>query len=308
MPPEALETSTDSAVLPRRLRQTLEGILGKRVVRATPIGGGYTPARRLRIALEDGNRVFVKAATTDHTARWLRIEARVYDALAGSAFLAERLAWHDDSDEPFLVLEDLSESHWPPPWNPGQVESTLAALASVRESRHRIPFALERIEDDRANFASWHRVATEPSPFLSLGLCSRAWLEAALPPLIAAEAVAPLAGEDLLHLDVRSDNVCFRPGSGEAVLVDWNWVCIGNRDLDIAGWLSSLHSETGILPETLLPGGGGFAALLSGFWAYRAGTPPPPGAPRVREVQKRQLQSALPWAVRALDLPPLRGR
>lgn len=294
----------DAALLPEGLRQRVEGTLGKKILRAETIGGGYTSARRLRLSLAGGSRVFVKAATTTDTTNWLRTEAQVYEALAGSPFLAERIAWHDSDGETFLVLEDLSEAHWPPPWTPAQIEAVRGALSLVAASPSRIPFSLTRIEDDREGFASWHRVANEPQSFLSLGLCSEDWLEAALPTLIAAEAAAPLAGDDLLHLDIRSDNLCFRPDTGKAVLVDWNWVCLGNRDLDIAGWLSSLHSEGGPAPETILPNAGGFAALLSGYWAYRAGTPPPVGAPRVREVQRRQILFSLPWAARALDLPP----
>ena len=295
----------ETAILPGSLRQKIESILGERIVRAEPIGRGYTPARRLRLSLQNGGSVFAKAATNENTAVWLRTEAQVYDALAGSPFLAERLAWHDDGAEPFLILEDLSDAHWPPPWTNTYIESARAALSHVAASRARITFPLTRIEDDRENFASWHRVAEAPEPFLSLGLCSGGWLQAALPTLIAAETAAPLAGDDLLHLDVRSDNLCFRPGNGAAVLVDWNWVCVGNRDLDIAGWLPSLHSEGGPSSETILPDAKEFAALLSGFWAYRAGTPPPDGAPCVRDVQKRQLLFALPWAARALALPPL---
>lgn len=295
----------DTAILPDSLRQKIEEVLGASILRAEPIGRGYTPARRLRLSLQRGGSVFAKAATNEKTAAWLRTEAQVYDALAGSPFLAERLAWHDDGAEPFLILEDLSDAHWPPPWTTLHIESVRAALSDVAASRSQIPFPLMRIQEDQENFASWRRVEEAPETFLSLGLCSEAWLQAALPTLIAAESAAPLGGEDLLHLDVRSDNICFRPGSGAAVLVDWNWVCVGNRDLDIAGWLSSLHSEGGPRPETILPDAGEFAALLSGFWAYRAGTPPPKGAPRVREVQRRQLLFALPWAVRALDLPPL---
>jgi hypothetical protein len=43
---------------------------------------------------------------------------------------------------------------------------------------------------------------------------------------------------------------------------------------------------------------------MSGFFAARAGLPPIPTAPHVREVQLAQLRTALPWAARALGLPP----
>jgi hypothetical protein len=46
--------------------------------------------------------------------------------------------------------------------------------------------------------------------------------------------------------------------------------------------------------------------MLAGFWALRVGLPPPEGAaPGLRDLQLAQLGVVLPWAVRALDLPPL---
>ena len=49
------------------------------------------------------------------------------------------------------------------------------------------------------------------------------------------------------------------------------------------------------------------AALLSGCWAWNAGKPPGDLGVLVRQVQLKQLRSALPWAARALGLPPLDG-
>ena len=87
--------------------------------------------------------------------------------------------------------------------------------------------------------------------------------------------------------------------------MEWNWICLGNRDLDVAGWLPSLHSEGGPPPKTILPEEKESAAILSGFSACRAGAPLLTSAPHVHEVQRRQLLFALPWAARTLDLPPL---
>ena len=148
-------------------------------------------------------------------------------------------------------------------------------------------------------------MATAPAAFLALGLCSVHWLEGALPALLAAEQTTVLGGNCLLHFDVRSDNLCL--AGDRLVLVDWNWACVGNGRMDVAGWLSSLHAEGGPRPEEILPDEPGFAAFLSGCWAWRAGLPPPvPGSP-VRAVQLRQLRAALPWAVRELGLEPLDG-
>src|SRR5215204_1997175 len=75
-----------------------------------------------------------------------------------------------------------------------------------------------------------------------------------------------------------------------------------NPDLDLAGWAASLHLEGGPPPHELLPGAGGLAAVLAGFFASRAGLPPPPTAPGVRAFQLAQGRVAIPWALRELGL------
>ncbi len=89
------------------------------------------------------------------------------------------------------------------------------------------------------------------------------------------------------------------------VLVDGNLAARANPLLDAAGWLPSLPSEGGPLPEDILPDEPELSALISGFFASRAGLPNIETAPRVRRVQLEQPRSALPWAVRSLGLPAL---
>ena len=133
---------------------------------------------------------------------------------------------------------------------------------------------------------------------LSTGICSAEWLDAALPVLLRAAEEAELDGDDLLHADVRSDNLCFKEIG--PVLVDWNIACIGNGEFDVAFWLPSLRLEGGPQPWEVLPDARGLATVVAGFFAARAGLPRPAGAPTVRDFQVRQLEVALPWAAREL--------
>ena len=282
----------------------IEQLLGARPVSAVRCAGGYSRAERLRLRLTDGRSVFVKRATTPATAEFLRCERHVYEALGPQPFLPGYLAF-DDGDDPLLVLEDLAANDWPPPWTDRRIAAVLDALAAVRHSPH--PAELGRLEDDRAELARWGAVAAEPEPFLALGLCTAAWLGTALPVLLSAEAEMDLAGDDLIHLDVRSDNLCFT-ADGRAILIDWNWAVVGNGDLDIAAWLPSLHAEGGPRPEEILPGNAPFAAMLAGYFASVAGQPATPDAPTVRAVQLSQLEVALPWAARACGLREPVGR
>jgi hypothetical protein len=130
-------------------------------------------------------------------------------------------------------------------------------------------------------------------------------LDFATPGLIEANQSVQLDGADALHLDVRSDNVCFV--GGQPKLINWNHVCRGNGELDLAAWLPSLHSEGGPRPDDIMPDAPTWAATVSGYFALYAGLPQIPAAPTVRGVQLSQLRSALPWAIRALGLPPLDG-
>ena len=154
----------------------------------------------------------------------------------------------------------------------------------------------------RDEVVGWPQVCDDPGPLLSVGVCSRAWLELALPDLLRASREVELDGRELLHLDVRSDNLCFKGAT--ALLVDWNLACVGDGRFDVAFWLPSLRLEGGPQPWEVLPGAGALAAAVAGFFAARAGLPVPSGAPTVRAFQRRQLEVALPWAAQELGLTP----
>src|SRR5262249_16603313 len=109
-------------------------------------------------------------------------------------------------------------------------------------------------------------------------------------------------GDSLTHWDLRSDNICLT--ENRALFVDWNLACLSNPELDLGFWLPSLAYEGGPEPERILPDAPEIAAWVSAFFAAPPRFPGIPDAPRVRLVQCQQLETALPWAVRALDLPP----
>jgi hypothetical protein len=270
---------------------------GQEVEPVAAVHRGYAHNARWRVRLADGTTAFAKSAVDELTAGWLRIERDLYEL--GAPYMAELLGWAD-GELPVLLLEDLTDAYWPPPWRPGDAEAVREALRMVAETEP--PAGVTLSATFWLDQHNWPDVAADPAPFLSTGLCGESWLEAALPALVHAARTAPVAGDALLHLDVRSDNLCVR--DGRAVLVDWNWAARGNPLLDLAGWLPSLHLEGGPAPERVAPEAGVFAPFFAGFWASVAGLPAPSTAPRVREVQIHQLRVALPWAARVLGLPP----
>jgi hypothetical protein len=280
------------------------------VVRRVTAALGWRPSAWERVRAERGRhsnmshwivagrgRAFVKIAHADLTAAFLRREHT--NLLALDIPVAPRvLGWDDGDDRPVLALEDLSGATWPPPWSDDSVAAVLAALATVRSTPP--PPQLDAVRPNAAT--SWATIRRAPNAFLSVGLCSRAWLDAALPALEAAALAAPLAGDRLVHMDVRSDNVCI--AGGRAVLVDWNHAAVANGDLDVAFWLPSLAAEGGPDPEAILPGAAELSAWVAGFFCSQAGLPDIPDAPHVRPLQVAQARAALPWAARQLGLPP----
>jgi hypothetical protein len=283
-------------------------VLADRVARLTgrtPVAwdtapaGGYTRATRLIVHFSDGGTAFVKAANDELTTSWLRDEIAVYRHLR-APFLPAVPAL-DETDPPLLVLEDLRDGHWPPPWRPGDVETVLATLAEVRATPP--PPNHPSLASWRDALAGWRHVAADSAPFLSLGLCSAAWLERALPTLMAADDEAPLDGDELLHLDVRGDNLCLGLPNRPAILVDWNHSCRGNADFDPIAWAPTLVRQGGPLPDAVVPDADGrLVAFLAGFWAYRAPHPPPTPDSLLRVHQLEVLRVTLPWAAARMGL------
>lgn len=283
------------------IQHKVSDILGFRPDVWTPVRRGYTPARRY-IVRGDKGAAFVKIAATPLTARLLTREIAVYRTL-DAPFMPRLLGWDDDAATPILVIEDLSAATWPPPWT----GDLAARVIDQMRAMHRTPSTLERrtlLHTGRE--AGWPTVAADPGAFLSLGLVSHDWLDAALPALIDAERRCPLDGDATTHLDLRSDNICI--ADGVVKFIDWAEAGIGSAEVDLAFFLPSLAFEGGPLPETVLPDAPEMSALVSGFFAARAGLPVIPDAPFVRRVQHEQLTEALPWAQRALGLPPLDGQ
>jgi hypothetical protein len=185
---------------------------------------GYSLNEHWTATFVDGTRAFLKVARVDPSPRWLRDEAAILDTVQGRC--APRFIAFEDGDEPLLVLEDLMPARWPPPWRDGDVDAVLAALAEVARGHADVPLLV----DDDVN--GWRAIEADPEPFLSTELRDAAWLERMLPALVAAADAAPLAGDSLLHCDVRSDNLCFK--DGHVVLVDWNHARLGNPRFDVA--------------------------------------------------------------------------
>lgn len=123
------------------------------------------------------------------------------------------------------------------------------------------------LEDLRDELHGWTEVARDAGPFLALGLCSSQWLERALPRLNEASGGAILAGDDFVHCDVWSDNICFE--GGRTLLIDWNSAWVGNSAIDVADGFPAFTGKEAPPPPRSCP--------ISGSWPHSSVATGPPG-------------------------------
>ena len=279
------------------LAVAVQSALGKNAVNWEPvIGGGYTRQAKWHVRFADGSTAFVKAADEEPFSSALRREVAVYRSVEGP-FLPRLVGARDDGALVVLAVEDLVEAHWPPPY-PDDVRPLFEALDALAATP--VPGVLRVWPVASSN---WRTTAETPEPFLALGLCSGVWLDQVVESLVQAESRVSWAGDDFVHYDVYSGNVCFV--GPRALLVDWDAAGRGNRWIDVAFALLNLRLEGARLPDVALPQEGDYAALLSGHFAVEAPAPLPEWAEgsSLREDMVGDLRHALEWTAEALGLP-----
>ena len=265
-----------------------------------PAAGGYTRAPKWRARRRDGTSVFVKFVEGDELlVRPLRTEIAVYESVRGPFLPALQDAYVGDAHA-LLVLEDLAEAAWPPPY-PRDVTPLFDALDLIAAARP--PATLRPLPP--LTEPRWRRFEREPGPLITLGVCSEGWLDRALPVLADAEARVHSSGTALVHNDIWAENLCF--AGRRAVLVDWAEARVGNPAVDLAFALLTLRVAGVAAPA--VDDEAALAAFVTAIVATEAAAPLPAwAAPQstLRQDQLADLRVALPWVAAALDLPPPR--
>ena len=265
--------------------------------RWTPRSGGFSSAGLWTISVK-GDSHFVKASTTDDTARFLRDEASILNEFS-APFMPSVVAFDDDGSRPLLILEDLSQAMWPPPWNMPRAKAVLHVLEAIADVRPN--GTLPHLEFDHY----WPKIAEDHQRVVDLGVISSDWLDGAYDTISTVAEQRDVSGDRLVHGDIRSDNLCF---ADRTVVVDWNWASIGNPVFDRVAWLPTLALEGGPPPWTQLGGEPELVAALAGFFLHYATQPDHPEVRAdLRQFQRQQAAVLLQWAARELDLPPPDG-
>jgi hypothetical protein len=269
--------------------------------------GGFSPGVAARVRLTDGRRLFVKAAghaTNPDSPEINRREAMVAASLPSSVPAPRFVASYDDGGWVALVFEDV-DGHPPQlPWRDSELERVVGAVADLAASLTPTPIALPSIADDPhpdfAGFQELTAAAAGRDPLSDLD----PWVVRNLDRLadMAMQWPEATAGNTLLHLDIRADNLLLT--DDRVLFVDWPHATIGAAWIDLLCMLPSIAMQGGPPPWELfddhpLTRDADHEAVvvalagLAGLFVIRGRRPDPPGLPTVRRFQRAQDVEAL---------------
>jgi hypothetical protein len=263
---------------------------------------GLSAAERYVVRFGDGSSVFVKGATDEQTAAWLRNEHVALTDVGGS--LGPDVITLIDRRHPILVTADLTDAYWPAhdgvvEWRPGDMDLLLATLETLRARTP--PAHLGPVTEwPRPQWATLFREGS----LVDAGLCSSRWAARAAPGIIESDELATMTATAFVHGDVRSDNVCVRDGG--VLLVDWSSSGVGHPLHDLVQLLPTLHLEGGPEPWTLLREPVDVIARLGGPIARR-GCNDSSAPAWLRRVLLKLAAINLAWVAAALDIEPPDG-
>ena len=314
------------SAVPREIKERASAILGRPIVRAERVYGGYAPSATFRLLLANGKRAFFKASYPlpegSGTVWTVAQEARNYQRLGrliqpwAPRYFGDfaRDGWH------VLLLEDVGPRSVPP-WTLGRTRA--AARSYARFHKKTIGKPLPRWLSRKPYLQHsrfWRQLSRSGELAGTASLAgsgtdeAREWIDVALPTFIAQERVLERARRPyaLLHFDTRSDNV--RLHRGRLRIFDWPYASAGAAEFDVVAFCQAVAAEGGPEPERVLrwyeevqplrrPLVDASLAGITGYFADRSWRPPIPGLPRLRPWQRAQLKACVRWAALRFALP-----
>ena len=303
--------------MPARVRGGIERWLGGAVVGAVIQPTGFTPGVAARLTVDDGRRVFVKAAGPEpnaSTPAMHRREASIVSAMPCDAPVP-RLLWSYDEGEGdwiALVFEDVEGRHPTQPWRDDELHRVVAAMEDLSTLLTPSPLPAAMVGTAGYIFASrgWRQLRDERPSRLDY---VDEWSRRNLQTLAAIEETVEgaLKGDTLLNNDIRADNILLT--ARHTWFVDWPHASVGPPWLDVVAFAPSVTMQGGPPPEEVVSAHSATrtadsdaitaaVVTLAGFFTHRAAQPPPPGLPTVRAFQDAQGVVARKWVAQRTGL------
>jgi hypothetical protein len=295
--------------LPPHVVRTIDLALGDPIVTTTTIHGGFSPGIACIARTFGGQEFFVKAACSvpnEHAPAFHRNEIRIASRF-GPDVPAPKLIWSFDEGAPgwVVLVFEVVHGHNPElPWRSRDVDLVVATLNRLAASLTPSPIPAE-IAGDLPSWrpfreSAWALLAANPPETLD------PWARRHLGALVALEGRTAdvVAGDTLVHLDIRGDNLLLTDDG--VVVVDWPHARVGAAWVDVVFFAPSLAMQGGPDPEDLIArvdvarnaDPDAITAVIAntaGFFTFNGSLPPLEGLPGLREFQEGQGAVARRW-------------
>jgi len=307
----------DFASLPIHVARTIDIALGDPIVSTTSIDHGFSPGVACIVRTFGGQEFFLKAACSvpsEHAGAFHRKEIAIASRL-GPEVPTGRLIWSFDEGTPgwVVLVYKVVHGHSPElPWRSDDVDMVVDALNQLATTLTPSPIPEADIGSLTASgilgSGCWQRIHMRiaypasfepPVPF-------DPWTRRHLDRLIELEGRVGdvVAGDTLLHIDIRGDNMLITDDG--VVIVDWPHAKVGAAWVDAVLFAPSLAMQGGPEPEDFIARIDVARAAdptavtvclagLAGFHTYNSSLPPLEALPGLREFQAGQGAVARRW-------------
>lgn len=286
--------------IPNAVLAFVQGYFGAPIVAFENQSGGYSRGAAARVRAENGGRGFLKTICEEGfagTFELYRRERDILHALPLGISVPRLLASYEEDGWIALLIEDVDGHH---PATSAEMHAVLDAVLAL-PTADCVPGLPDAAEDLAEPFTLWQKVDSAFRALTPWAVANQERLADA-----AAEAIDAVSGNDLVHSDLRPDNVLI-DSEGKAWLVDWPWAARA------AGWYDallfaldcSLNFDDVDLERTVLshPAFEGVAARsvdavlagFAGYYVYASEQPAVEVAPAVREFQFKNARAILGW-------------
>lgn len=305
--------------MPRRLRSEVEEWLGGKVLFAATQPTGFSPGIAAVLTTDDDRQVFIKAvgpAPNPITPTMHRREIKVVSAMPDETPVPRLLWSYDEGEDGWVVMvfEHVAGLHPAQPWRTGELDRVIVALENLSATLTPSPLPTSIVGTASDMFATeicgWRRILDERQPRVD---CLDEWSRRHIETLAAIEGTAAdaLAGNSLLHMDIRADNILLT--SERVWFLDWPHACKGPSWLDVVAFAPSVTMQGGPTPEKVISKHSACRAAecnaitaavvsIAGYFTRQGLLPSPPGLPTVREFQRAQGLVARKWAAQRTGL------
>ena len=219
-----------------------------------PVDGGFTNAKRGIISLPDDKKLFIKIGVDPITNEWAKKEVSIYKALRkyGYNYLPELLSTNkDETGFALEILDSVNGWQWETPWSNERLTKTLEAMDALAE----IPINIfeSKIfggDPDDINVNPWIMpdLDNEAKEILIDKLINIG-INKLVSELETLRKEFSFASSDkrMVHYDVRRDNCAWHKELNEVKLIDWNWLHLGSREIDVNALLVNVY-KSGLNP------------------------------------------------------------